>query len=264
MIGLGLMAMMAGPVWGQSGLPGIGEDQRQCWGKPSETSFVEREIALSDLALERKGGRCVAVGAEGWREKRERIKASWKLLLGEGPREAPPLRARTVWEEKKDGYRLRKVAYWVEADEEVTSYLLVPDRLAGRAPAVLAAMPTTVHGKAAMIGLAEHEGYWYPLELVRRGYVVLAPEVFSTGERVPAGAGALDTAPFYKKHPGWSMLGKMLWDHQRGLDYLVTLDFVDPKRLGVVGWSLGAHNAAVLAAFDERVAVTVSNQACPN
>jgi pimeloyl-ACP methyl ester carboxylesterase len=54
-------------------------------------------------------------------------------------------------------------------------------------------------------------------------------------------------------------MGKMLADHRRGLDYLASLPFVDPARMGAIGHSLGAYNSYFLSAFDERVrAVVVS------
>lgn len=252
------LLLAATAAWAQ--LPGIGEDQRQCWSSVPSPGFAEPAIALSDLLTERMNGRCAPVATPGeWKAKRRRIQVSWSYLLGNGPSQPPALQARTLWEEARDGYRLRKLAYRVEADEEITSYLLIPERIEGRAPAIVSCMPTTKHGNAAMIGQAENEYWWYSIELARRGYIVLTQEVFSTGERITPGLQALDTTALYRKHPDWSMLGKMLWDHRRGVDYLESLDSVDRTRIGAIGFSLGAHNAALLAAYDERIAAAVSN-----
>ncbi len=55
-------------------------------------------------------------------------------------------------------------------------------------------------------------------------------------------------------------MAKMLWDAVRAVDVLESLEEVDSKRLGAVGHSLGAKEALYLAAFDERVKVTVSSE----
>ena len=96
-------------------------------------------------------------------------------------------------------------------------------------------------------------------DLVRKGFVVLAPELLTAGERIYPGRDVYDTRPIYQTHRHWSMMGKMIWDHMRSVDVLQSLSFVDPKKIGAVGWSLGGHNAGFLAAFDDRIAVTVSD-----
>jgi dienelactone hydrolase len=214
---------------------------------------------LSDLLSERTGGRCRPVTTRAaWEAKRGRILRSWALLVGTSPAAPPPLEPRTLEERREPGYRRIKVQYRAEADDTVSAYLLVPDGLAGKAPALVACMPTSPSGKDSVVGLAHDAEWWYAVELARRGYVVLAPDVLTTGERVSPGLDPLDTSAFYRKHPGWSMVGKMLWDHQRGLDFLETLEFVDRARIGAIGWSLGGHNAGVLAAFDPRVKTAVT------
>lgn len=245
---------------GQVVLPGIGKEQSQCWADWNALTQFEREAPLSDLLLEKKDGRCTPIGSPAeWNSKRERIRRSWRLLIGEEPQVAPQPEVRILAEEKKNGYLLRKVEFRSEQDDFVSAYLFVPESLAERAPALIACMPTTPHGKEAMAGYAENENFWYALDLVRRGYVVLAPEVPTTGERIEPGLQPFDTSGFYRKHPTWTIFGKMLWDHQRAVDYLSTLNFVDSLRIGAIGFSLGAHNAALLAAFDERIKAVVSN-----
>ena len=81
------------------------------------------------------------------------------------------------------------------------------------------------------------------------------------GERVDLGQLPYDTSIFDAKHPHWSAMGKMLWDHRRAIDYLLTLDSVDKNKIGAIGHSLGGYNALFLAAFDKRVKVTIAS--CP-
>jgi pimeloyl-ACP methyl ester carboxylesterase len=85
--------------------------------------------------------------------------------------------------------------------------------------------------------------------------VVLAPDSITGGERVLSQP--FVTEPFDRANPGWSAMGKMLADHRRGIDYLVSLPYVDRNRIAAIGHSLGGYNAFFLAAFDERVKATV-------
>ncbi|MEC9092605.1 MAG: PVC-type heme-binding CxxCH protein, partial [Planctomycetota bacterium] len=48
-------------------------------------------------------------------------------------------------------------------------------------------------------------------------------------------------------------------NHMRCVDYLQTLDFVDPRKIGVIGHSLGGHNAIFVAAFDPRLKAVVTS-----
>ena len=61
-------------------------------------------------------------------------------------------------------------------------------------------------------------------ELVRRGYLCIAPDAIGFGERIPPGAHPYhNSIAFYRKHPQWSFMGKMIWDVGRAIDYLETL-----------------------------------------
>jgi hypothetical protein len=97
------------------------------------------------------------------------------------------------------------------------------------------------------------------MELAQRGYVVLAIDVLCAGERIYEGDQPYYTDRFYKQFPNWSAMGKNIVDHQRGLDFLCSLDFVDPDRLGCIGHSLGGYNSFFLMAFDPRVKAAVSS-----
>jgi len=52
---------------------------------------------------------------------------------------------------------------------------------------------------------------------------------------------------------------KAIWNNMRAVDLLAARPEVDAKRIGVIGHSLGGHNAMFTAAFDDRIAAIVSN-----
>jgi dienelactone hydrolase len=52
---------------------------------------------------------------------------------------------------------------------------------------------------------------------------------------------------------------KAIWNNLRAVDLLEALPEVDKTRIGVIGHSLGGHNALFTAAFDERLKVAVSS-----
>jgi hypothetical protein len=56
---------------------------------------------------------------------------------------------------------------------------------------------------------------------------------------------------------GLCPIGLMTWNNLRALDYLESLEYVDPARIGCTGASGGAQQTMYLAAIDDRVRVLV-------
>ena len=223
-------------------------------------SLYEKQFPLFDLLTQADLGQGPPITEIAqWVAKRQLIKDKWLTdLLGAFPAKVPlDIRERGTIEYA--AYTQKQIDYATEVGDRVNAYLLLPKPLGKDLPAVMALNPTSIHGAASVVGLAEKEEWWYARELVRRGFVVLAPDILTEGERIYPGREAHDSRPFYESHGNWSMMGKMLWDHMRGVDVLQSLAFVDPKRIGALGWSLGAHNTAFLAAFDDRVAAAVTD-----
>ena len=157
-----------------------------------------------------------------------------------------------------DAYERRLVSYQVEAGERARAYIGVPLRLEGKAPGVVALHGTYARGIEQAAGLVDNPDKAYLDHLCRRGYVVIAPEHFVSGERTPP-EGAYDTTRFYEKHPEWTAVGKFTDEHAIALDVLAGLEEVDAARLGVMGHSLGGHGAIFLAAYDERLKAAACN-----
>ncbi|MCD6350597.1 MAG: alpha/beta fold hydrolase [Armatimonadetes bacterium] len=176
-----------------------------------------------------------------------------------------------VTEEHDDGQYIRqRVLLQSEPMMAVPAWLLLPKDLqpTERRPALLA-LHGHGRGKDDVVGLdhgdpdrrrgIEQHNYDYARQFALRGYVVLAPDQRNFGERRyqldylghrdPCNIMMLKTELL-----GRNMLLSNIWDARKCLDYLQTLDFVDPQRLGAVGLSYGGTMALWVAALDERVA----------
>jgi len=192
--------------------------------------------------------------------------------LGEFPRRVEP-RFEVVGSEERDGYTLQTVEYDVEAGERVRSFLLVPlvpRGLGAATPAILAPHQHAMQyhiGKSEVIGAAGDPMYAYGAELCRRGYVVLAPDHLGFEGRASQAFGqGHDASVRFEQFEylrrlvnGSSLLAKYVHDLTVAVDVLVGLPYVDAKRIGVIGHSLGGQTATWLTWYDERIAVGVSS-----
>lgn len=197
-----------------------------------------------------------------WQARRHRILSKVEEVLGEFPPPVP-VNYHVIREDRLEGNVIRqKIRYASNDGDTGSAYLLFPagaEVEAAKYPAVAALHQTVAEGKDEVVGISGNSRLKYGLELALRGYVVLAPDVLSAGERIFAGKKPYQTITFENRCPGWSMMGKMIYDHKQGIDFLATLRFVDIDKVGAVGHSLGGHNAFILAAFDERVKAAVSS-----
>ena len=179
-----------------------------------------------------------------------------------GPLPTPvPLEFETLDSTPCDGYRRHRVVFDTEETMSVPAYLLVPDGRNAPGPAVLA-----VHGhgpgKSQVCGLehTDQPNADYAQQLVRQGYVVLAPDLRCFGERLdwnPPDHYACDTNLVHALMAGVSPLTQNLWDMARALDVLESHPLVDRTRIAAVGLSYGATVTLFLAAWDDRVAAAV-------
>lgn len=160
-----------------------------------------------------------------------------------------PLDVKVLKEESLDGYTRIKLTYAAEKNDRVPAWLLIPHGRTGPRPAMLCLHQTIKIGKDEPVGLGEQESKRQALHLVRRGYVCLAPDYPSFGEY-----------PYdFKKSEFASGTMKGIWNHMRAVDLLASRPEVDPKRIGVIGHSLGGHNSLFVAAFDDRLQVAVTS-----
>lgn len=149
-----------------------------------------------------------------------------------------------------------KLTYRSDTTSDVPAYLflpasMLPDRKpAKKFPAVLCLHQTTKAGKDEPAGVRGNAEMKYALELAERGFVTFVPDYPEMGEHRVTGKPA---------HSYLSGSMNAVWNNVKAVDYLRSLDFVDPERIGVIGHSLGGHNAIFTAFFDQRIKAVVSS-----
>lgn len=193
-----------------------------------------------------------------WKQRQTQIKNSIWEVLGEFP-EKTPLNAKTLNIVKKPGYTMENIVYESLPGFYVTASLFIPDKTQKKAPAILFC--------SGHSGIAyRRDVYQLPLlNLVKKGFVVLAIDPVGQGERLQyfdADEGVSKIGSSTKEHsypaPQAALLGQSVaryftWDGIRGIDYLVSRKEVDPDRIGVHGLSGGGTQTAYISAVDERV-----------
>ncbi len=198
-----------------------------------------------------------------WRDRcRERL----LRLLGPMP-DAVPLDVEVRDAVDCGSYARHSIVFDSEAAMSVPAFLLVPHDRRVPGPAVLV-QHGHGPGKSEVCGLDDdetraaierHRGD-YGHQLAERGYVVLAPDLRSFGERTgfcPPDKYGCDLNLVHAVAAGENPLAQNLWDLARALDVLEQHPFVDPTRIGMVGLSYGATCTLFLAAWDARVSAAV-------
>jgi len=224
---------------------------RCCAGEPKSAGAADHSRLL---VYETPDGqdRPVRTAAD-WAIRRQQIIAGMEAAMGKLPDRAklPAPDVKVIEEQKGPGFLRLSITFLAEENDRVPAYLFLPnDRPAGRrVAAILALHPTSPLGKKVVSGEGPRPNRAYALELAQRGYVVLAPDYPSFGDY---------PYDFQKsKYLSGSMKG--IFNHMRGVDLLQAREEVDPERIGVIGHSLGGHNAMFAGVFDQRLKVIVSS-----
>lgn len=207
------------------------------------------------------------VTRRNWGEHRKRIRTGAMKVFGPFPKQKVPLDPQVHTNVDCGEYFRRKISFQVQPEDRMPAYLLVPKEIRDRVPAIICFYGTTSGaGKETTVGLsgrspgsAPHPNLSFAIDMAEAGFVALAPDYLRDGERIKAGRRPYDTTDFYEQFPEWSIHGKDAWDTSRAIDYLETLDFVDPKRIGMTGHSYGGHSTIFAAALEPRIKVVVAN-----
>jgi dienelactone hydrolase len=218
-------------------------------------------------------------------------------LLHYAPPRCEP-RHEVVEKTDKGDYIREKIYFNTTPDIRVPAYVLVPKKRERPLPAVVALHDHGAFylwGKEKLVETDDehpaltdfkrevYAGNSIATSLARRGYVVVATDMFYRGERRLI----LDDDPEdWRNRPrsmppqrvrafnqraaqlgelvgrtilaaGFTWTGVMFWDDLRTVDYLLTRPEVDPDRIACVGLSVGGVRSGHLAALDERIKAAV-------
>ncbi|MSP14785.1 MAG: acetylxylan esterase [Chloroflexi bacterium] len=202
------------------------------------------------------------------------LRSTLTRLLGGLPAQRVPLRLEQYGEQRFDGWRRTQVVYDTDAGVSVPAHILYPERGQGPFPAVVA-LHGHGYGKHDLVGLdtsgQERQGdpgihQDFALRLVKRGFVVIAPDQAGFGERRDPATQALGpqewacrVLAFHAQMLGKTLLGMRVWDTMRAIDVLQSLPEVDGARIGCMGLSGGGTTTLFTAALEERIkAIVVS------
>lgn len=168
----------------------------------------------------------------------------------------------------------RKMVIQTAKNAEMPFYILKPKDEEGKLPAVLAYHG---HGRGVseIVGIDENGDYRdephgyqksFAVELCKRGFIVVAPEISCFGERqedyshlepYQTAPSTCHQAATWAIMLGKSILGLRIRDSMRLLDYVSTLPEVMEDQIGVMGISGGGMLAMFHSALDLRIKAIV-------
>ncbi|MEX1137015.1 MAG: alpha/beta fold hydrolase, partial [Balneolales bacterium] len=189
-----------------------------------------------------------------WEKKRFQIIEGMEQAMGKLPdrTDLPPLDVQIIDTLEADTYNRMTISFAVAENERVPAFLYIPfrKRISEKLPAMLVLHGTGAPGKKLVDGSSPLANRAHAKELAERGYVVIAPDYPSMGD--------LKDYDFENDRYGSGTM-KGIFNHMRSVDLLQDREEVDPERIGVIGHSLGGHNAMFAGAFDTRLKVIVSS-----
>ncbi len=171
---------------------------------------------------------------------------------------------------EREGYTIEKVYFASRPGHYVTGNLYRPKNRSGKRPAVLSPHGHWQNGrkydageKAAGAQIKEGAEIYpaaarYPLQarmvqLARMGCVVFHYDMvgYASSRKISHRGGFSDVESALFLH---GVMGLQTWNSIRALDFLLSLDDVDPQRVGVTGASGGGTQTFILCALDPRPA----------
>lgn len=212
---------------------------------------------------------------EGWEPRRKWLRQ--KTLVNAGLWPLPPknpLNTRIFDRKEGEGFAVSKVYFESLPGYLVTGNLYEPLESKGPFPAVLTPHGHWEFGRLQNQGAGSIPGRC--IDLARQGFVVFSPDMIGyndsfqlphdsnkslrqmkAGEPLPWEPRAYRPEFEFPEAEclGLSLGGLQLWNNIRSVDFLASLDQVDPTRIGATGASGGASQVILLIAVDERIAV---------
>lgn len=186
-----------------------------------------------------------------WQIKRKQVLAGMQEAMGPLPQvkglPTPKIEVKETTEFKT--FTRQSIRFLAAPNEYVHALLYLP-KSSQKTAAMLVLHGTGEKGKWLVDSTHANENRAVATELAYKGYVVIAPDYPSFGE--------LQSHDFSTdRYESGTM--QAVFNHIRCIDLLQSLPQVNATKIGVIGHSLGGHNALFVGAFDERLKVVVSS-----
>ena len=243
---------------GAAALPGVRTADDRA-GTVRDEHFQERLKYLRGLIRRseaKRQGRWAMLGrpASDSEHVKAAMLADYRKLVGKVETEGAALRPRTALAHAAPKYKAYRVMLGVTQGVELYGVLLIPNRIEGRAPAVivqhgLSGTPEMVTGLGQTRDTAYHE---FGRALAESGYVVFAPLIMHHHpvKRINDQATLADAV-------GMMRVAMAVAKTDRAIDFLQTLPCVDPRRIGYYGLSYGGYSALWIAPLVDRLKAIV-------
>lgn len=203
---------------------------------------------------------------EEWNDIRKKIYARISEGIGGIPKEES-----VQFTEKrrycKYGLTFVEISYLVYQNTFADALIILPEDfdVSASYPAVVTIHGTNDLGKFSLTDLENRPERAYPIELAKRGYVTVSPDQYGFGSAMEDENYREEYENFYTLNSGWTLTARRLLAHIKLLDVLETIDYIDSKRIGCMGNSLGGAAVMYLTAMDERInACVMSTGISPN
>lgn len=230
----------------------------QYYGDQSNVLYKEM-VNEASMRLQERARHVDGLKTEkGWKQRQAEVREKLMKIVGPFP-EKTPLNPQITETLVKDGVKVEKLIYESQQGFYVTAGLFMPENLTGKAPAIIYCSGHTE------LGFRSNTYQHKILNLVRKGFIVLAFDPMGQGERMqypePDGEKSRIGGPTTEHGyagaqcfiSGSSLAKYMIWDGIRTVDYLLTRPEVDPQRIGMTGRSGGGTQTAYIAALDDRI-----------
>jgi dienelactone hydrolase/predicted GH43/DUF377 family glycosyl hydrolase len=218
-----------------------------CWQGPERSELPPNPV-LDPKSLSTERGREAFIA---WQSE---ARARLRRMLGI-PRERVPLEPESRGQIVHEDLVIEKWIYTSEPGSRVPAVLYRPRDAAGPLPGVVF---TFGHG-----GSKSQPAYQYLGQLYAKlGFACLAADPIGEEERHQSGrrgTRAHDPYPVHRRawDAGRPIMGKLVFDTMRGVDFMLSRPDVDPHRIGVAGNSLGGAKAGWMAAVDGRLSFAI-------
>lgn len=233
--------------WGQP----LGEPDKDSPGDAMIQDYLRRETAKIEALFAED-----LKSLNDWQSRRDQYLAQYYYMLGLSPLpERSALQATITGTYQGDGFVVDMIHFQSRPRLYVTGNLYRPAQYTpgDKLPAVLYVCGHSNRGRDGNKTAYQSHGIWF----ARHGYICLMLDTLQLGEIAAYHHGTYNLQRWWWHSRGYTPAGVEAWNGVRAIDYLVSREDVDPRRIAVTGISGGGAATFWIAAADPRVAVAV-------